>query len=195
MTVTAAPDADARTLLRRRLLAARRAWATTPAAETAQQALAERLQAVLAQLEPQTLGLYWPVKGEFNPRDVALSAAAEWHCGLALPFAQRDPVVMSYRPWRGGEPDGVDACGLPSPSDPRTVVPDVVVVPCLGFTASGFRLGYGGGYFDRYLAAHPGVTAIGLAWDEGLLSEADLPPAAHDIPLVAVLTPSGTWGG
>jgi len=87
----------------------------------------------------------------------------------------------------------VDECGLPSP-DGRPADPDVLLVPCLGFTPEGFRLGYGGGYFDRYLADHPEVTAIGLAWDAGRLDAAVLLPQSHDIALMAVLTESHTWG-
>mgnify|MGYP003693774087 CR=1 FL=1 len=69
---------------------------------------------------------------------------------------------MHYRLWDGQAPRSVDECGIPS-SDGAPVAPDVVLVPCVGFTASGFRLGYGGGYFDRWLAAHPQVCAVGVA--------------------------------
>jgi 5-formyltetrahydrofolate cyclo-ligase len=191
MTMTDLPDA--RAVLRRQLLSARQQWADTPDAITAQEALSARLMAVLAQLEPDELGLYWPVKGEFNPRPVALAAQAQWGCRLALPFARREPVAMHYRAWSGEAPEGVDECGLPSP-DGRPADPDVLLVPCLGFTPEGFRLGYGGGYFDRYLADHPEVTAIGLAWDAGRLDAAVLLPQSHDIALMAVLTESHTWG-
>ena len=109
---------------------------------------------------------------------------------------------MHFRPWSGEDPTVVDACGIPStegkPVVPDVVlvhvVPDVVLVPCVGFTAEGYRLGYSGGYFDRFLADHPGVTAIGLAWDEGLLTRDALAPQAHDIRLMAVVTPSQIWG-
>ena len=64
-------------------------------------------------------------------------------------------------------------------------LPDVVLVPCVGFTREGYRLGYGGGYFDRWLAAHPGVISIGLAWS---LSETHFAAEPHDQPLTMVLT-------
>ena len=91
-----------RSALRRRLLAAHQAWCATPEGETAQGQLAQRLLDVLAQLEPDVLGVYWPMKGEFNPRTLALRAQAQWDCRLALPFAQREPVAMHFRPWDGG---------------------------------------------------------------------------------------------
>lgn len=185
---------DARQALRQRLLTARRNWAGTPAAALAQEALQARLMPVLAQLEPECLGLYWPLPGEFNPHEAAQAAAGQWDCRLALPFAQKSPVAMHFRAWDGLPPTTRDPCGLPSPEGPP-VLPDVLLVPCLGFTAEGWRLGYGGGYFDRFLAAHPGVTAIGVAWDLGLLAASALDPQAHDQPLLAVLTESATWAG
>ena len=85
----------------------------------------------------------------------------------------------------------VDECGLPAPSDGPWVVPDVVLLPCVGYTRSGFRLGYGGGYFDRWLARHPEVTAIGLAWSVAEIVEGELAPQAHDRPMMLVLTEHG----
>lgn len=188
------PDTTAldRPALRRQLLSARQTWADTPEAAFAQTQLQARLLAVLAQLEPMCLGLYWPMQGEFNPRDLALSAKQQWGCRLALPFARRTPVDMHFRAWDGQAPDTQDECGIPS-TQGQALEPDVVLVPCLGFTRAGDRLGYGGGYFDRYLAAHPGVTAIGVAWQQGLLTEAQLPLEVHDQTLVAVLTENQTY--
>ena len=64
---------------------------------------------------------------------------------------------MHYRAGTGEQPMLRDECGIPSIDGPP-VLPDVVLVPCLGYTASGYRLGYGGGYFDRWLAAYPQVV-------------------------------------
>lgn len=177
---------------RQRLLAARKAWMDTPQAAQAQAALHERVMAVLAQLEPDCLGLYWPMQGEFNPRDAALAARSAFACQLALPHAQKSPAQMHFRAWDGQEPGTRDECGIPS-SAGKPVVPDVVLVPCVGFTTEGWRLGYGGGYFDRFLATHPEVTAIGVAWDAGRIDANLLQPESHDIPLMAVLTESNTW--
>ena len=97
---------------------------------------------------------------------------------------------MHYRSWDRVEPVLCDECGIPS-CDGVRVVPDVVLVPCLGFTASGFRLGYGGGYFDRWLALHPDVTSVGVAWSAGELSEAEFGPQVHDQPLMLMVTERG----
>jgi 5,10-methenyltetrahydrofolate synthetase len=110
---------------------------------------------------------------------------------LALPWARKGPQpAMSYKLWDGQPPTEQDDCGIPAASG-RPAEPDVLLVPCVGFTRAGVRLGYGGGYFDRYMAAHPHVTAIGLAWSEAELSEAQLPAQAHDQPLMIIVTPEG----
>ncbi|RZL02681.1 MAG: 5-formyltetrahydrofolate cyclo-ligase [Rubrivivax sp.] len=181
------PAAVTRTELRRQMLVARQAWIQGPLAQAAQSGLEKNVLDVLRRLEPECLGLYWPVQGEFNPRPVALMVQTEWACQLALPWAQREPRQMQYRPWDGTALTTTDECGIPSPSGPACR-PDVVLVPCVGFTQDGYRLGYGGGYFDRYLAAHPDVTAIGVSWSIGELGAEVLQPEAHDMPLLCVLT-------
>lgn len=115
---------------------------------------------------------------------------------IALPrFAARDAAMEFARhsdPF--GESDLEDGpYGLRQPSGAADVMtPDIVFVPLLGFTADGRRLGQGGGHYDRWLAAHPGTVAIGLAWDSQLV--ADLPHERHDHPLAAVVTPTRLYG-
>jgi len=101
---------------------------------------------------------------------------------------------MQYRLWDRSAPLLCDECGIPSASGPA-VLPDVVLVPCLGFTRSGFRLGYGGGYYDRWLAANPQVRAVGVAWSATEVSEAELAPQSHDQPLMLIVTEQGVLGG
>jgi 5-formyltetrahydrofolate cyclo-ligase len=77
----------------------------------------------------------------------------------------------------------------------QALTPDVVFVPLVGFTAAGDRLGQGGGHYDRWLAEHPGVMKIGLAWDVQLVEPEDaLPTEPHDIALDAVVTPTRIYG-
>ena len=109
---------------------------------------------------------------------------------LALPFAQRAARQMHYRRWDGQPPRQVDECGIAT-SDGDPVVPDVVLVPCVGYAAGGWRLGYGGGYFDRWLAGHPGVTTVGIAWSCAALAPGEFVPEAHDRPLDLVVTERG----
>lgn len=184
------PD-PARTALRQQLLADRTRFMQTPAAEAAARALATQVRVVLDQLVPECLGLYWPMRSEFNA--VALGLQDEKDLAVALPFARRDPPSMHYRLWDGTEPEARDGCGLPTASG-APVQPDVVLVPCVGFTEDGYRLGYGGGFFDRYLDAHPDTTAVGVAWSVGRMPREAFTPAAHDRPLMLVVTENGVVG-
>ena len=109
---------------------------------------------------------------------------------MALPFAQRAPVRMHYRAWDGHAPAALDDCGIPA-SIGAPVLPDVVLVPCVGYTASGHRLGYGGGFFDRWLAQHPDVTAVGVAWSIGALDDAVFGSQSHDQALTLIVTERG----
>lgn len=186
-----APD---RAALRQRLLQQREQFAAGAQAGEAHAALARHLHAVLLRLEPQCLGVYWPIRCEFNPRraigdDNGLPRLDPMPT-LALPRCRRVPPAMEYRRWDGAVPAVRDEMGIPT-ADGAAVVPDVVVVPCVGYTASGLRLGYGGGYFDRWLAAHPEATAIGVAWSFGELDAAQFVAEPHDRPLMLVVTELG----
>ncbi len=77
----------------------------------------------------------------------------------------------------------------------RTLVPDVLFMPLIGFTTSGKRLGQGGGHYDRWLAEHRGTQKVGLAWDVQLVEPEDaLPAEPHDIALDCVVTPTRMYG-
>ncbi|APE28578.1 5-formyltetrahydrofolate cyclo-ligase [Aurantiacibacter gangjinensis] len=83
--------------------------------------------------------------------------------------------------------------GLMQPAaDAPEMVPDVIFVPLVGFTATGARLGQGGGFYDRWLAAHPETIAIGLGWDVQEVDE--LPMEDHDMPLHAIVTTTRVLG-
>ncbi len=78
------------------------------------------------------------------------------------------------------------------PADAPVVVPQVLFMPLVGFTARGERIGQGGGYYDKWLAAHPGTVAIGMAWD--MQKVESLPVEDHDMPLTAIITPTRIYG-
>lgn len=142
-----------------------------------------------------TVGLY-----RAGPNEAPAGTYARWfqengHV-IALPrFAHRDaPMEFAAHadPFAEGDLE-TGPFGLMQPrADAPRVVPEVVIVPLIGFAADGRRLGQGGGHYDRWLAAHPGTLAIGLAWDCQLVD--DLPHEAHDHPLAAVVTPTRLYG-
>ncbi len=182
-----------RNILRKRLLEQREQFFASAQNQHANQALHAHLLTTLLALQPNCLGVYWPMRCEFN-------AATLWPVGessivvpLALPFAQKNPCAMHYRQWDGRQPTEQDDCTLATASGP-TVVPDVVLVPCVGYTTEGHRLGYGGGYFDRYLSAHPDITTVGVAWSVGCLTPVEFAAQPHDQTLMLVVTEQGVVG-
>lgn len=184
------PSPADRTVLRSTLMAARDRFVASPGHEQARQSLQRNLTDVLRELEPSCLGLYWPIRSEFNAvaacaADTELSAI-EW----ALPFCRRSPRQMEFRRWNGDPPSLLDECGIAS-SDGAVVLPDVVLVPCVGYTAQGFRLGYGAGYFDRWQAVNAHATAVGVAWSVGLLQTTEFAAESHDQALMLVVTEQG----
>jgi 5,10-methenyltetrahydrofolate synthetase len=184
------PARAARRALRERLLDERERFLLWPAAPAAAEALAAALRQVVAELEPECLGLYCAFGSEFN---AAMAIAADprfKEVPLALPYARRAPRSMEFRRWDGRAPVVTDECGIGS-SDGAEVVPDVLLVPCVGFTEAGHRLGYGGGYYDRWLAAHRDATAVGVAWSFSRIDVATFAPQPHDVPLTLVVTEQG----
>ena len=182
-----------RAVLRSNLRARRDAFVTAPAAASANSSLADQLSRLLLQVEPDSLGLYWPLLSEFNAPAALAEQLALAGVMLALPFAKKQPVQMHYRRWNGEPPSARDECNMAT-ADGAPLVPDVVLVPCVGFTKSGHRLGYGGGYFDRWLAANPQVTSIGVAWAATEISDLEFDAQAHDQLLSLVVTENGVVG-
>ncbi|MFW2350737.1 5-formyltetrahydrofolate cyclo-ligase [Qipengyuania sp.] len=112
------------------------------------------------------------------PRFAHRGAAMEFAC-FTDPFEESDLETGPF--------------GLLQPKSAAAVTePQVLFVPLVGFGAKGARLGQGGGHYDRWLAGHPGTTAIGLAWDCQLVEA--LPVEPHDVPLAAVVTPTRFYG-
>ena len=132
------PAHAARRALRRRLLAERDLFLASPAAAAATEALAAALREVVAELEPECLGLYCAFRSEFNAAAVIAVDPRFADLPLALPYARRLPKAMEFRRWDGATPTVPDECGIASCAG-GVVVPDVVVVPCVGFTDAGHR--------------------------------------------------------
>ena len=149
----------------------------------------EEVRALLAE-RPGVLGVYWPFRAEIDPRPLIDWAVAGGR-GVALPVVVDKKGPLEYRAWRPGEPlvDGV--WNIPVPENRAVVTPSIVLAPLVGFDAACYRLGYGGGYFDRTLAAlvpRPLAIGIGFAFQE----LATIHPQSFDVPMDLFVTETGT---
>jgi 5-formyltetrahydrofolate cyclo-ligase len=172
---------------RERLIAWRQAL---PAAE--RRSWGDRIEAELRGLlgeRPGILGVYWPFRAEFDPRPLIDWAVAADRV-VALPVVVDKKGPLEYRAWRPGEPlvDGV--WNIPVPETREIVTPAIVLAPLVGFDEACYRLGYGGGYFDRTLAAlslRP--LAIGVGFEAQLLET--IYPQSFDVPMDLIVTEAG----
>ncbi|MDL2357107.1 MAG: 5-formyltetrahydrofolate cyclo-ligase [Pseudomonadota bacterium] len=134
------------------------------------------------------LGVYWPLRGEAD-LSVAYYELARAGVRLALPVVLARDAALGFADWRPGEPMHKDAMGVAVPADLRMVAtPPALLVPCLGFNAQGYRLGYGGGYYDRTLAVPPRPRTVGIAY---ACLAAQFPSAPHDVALDRIITERG----
>lgn len=188
--------ASAKAALRKSLRAARREHVA--ALELRIKALLfMRPPAALAALVPagSTIGLYAAIGDEAPTAAYARHFHEAGH-KIAMPWFAARGAPMAFRHWASPhieellEPDPYGALQPLADADP--LVPDVLFVPLIGFTATGMRLGQGGGHYDRWLEQYPDVPAIGMAWDSQLAE--NLPTEAHDRPLAAVVTPTRLYG-
>ena len=145
--------------------------------------------------EGATIGLYRSDAGE-APSASYIRFFFERGHPIALPRVTTLDKPMEFRlhtdPYEESDLEA-GVWGLRQPRIAAPVVtPEVLFMPLVGFTAKGDRLGQGGGYYDRYLAAHPQTVAIGMAWDVQEVPE--LPTELHDMRLSAIVTPTRILG-
>lgn len=159
---------------------ARRDWSRT---------IETQLDDLLAQGPALRLGVYWPFRAEFDARPLVERLIARGFAA-ALPVVTDKKGPLEYRSWRPGDPliDGV--WGIPVPERRDVVVPGAVLAPLVGFDRECYRLGYGGGFFDRTLAAlRPRPRAIGVGFE---LSRIDtIHPQEFDVPMDVIVTEAG----
>jgi 5,10-methenyltetrahydrofolate synthetase len=172
----------------RQELIARRLAVSPEAQRAADQRITEFLVVGFPMLDRLTIGFYWPFNGEVDPR-VAVHRFRARGARTALPVVVGKRSPLEFRTWAPGTETVPGVFGLPVPQSP-VVVPDVLLMPPVGFDAGGYRLGYGGGYFDRTLAGlSPQPLKIGLA--RGVSRVETIHPQPHDIPMDFVITEAG----
>ncbi|MBF0627066.1 MAG: 5-formyltetrahydrofolate cyclo-ligase [Magnetococcales bacterium] len=183
---------------RQRLRSARSALSARQVAECSHAIVRHVVQAPFYQ-RARLIGLYLPVDNEVDPTSL-IHEAAQTGQECFLPVVDQTTRTMRFVAFRPNDPVRVGAYGIPEP----VVVPDTPVreiaeldllfLPLVGFDRAGYRLGFGGGYFDRALAASGGLSAtirVGLAY--GFQEVPSLPREPHDIPMGWVVTEQGLF--
>lgn len=178
---------------RRRLRAAREALSVA-ARQAAGTAISGHLDTLLRRqfgdLRGRVFSGYWPIKAEPDLRPLMAALHARGVL-VALPLVETKAAPLVFRRWTPETRMVRGDWNIPvPPPEAEVVTPEIALAPLVGWTAEGFRLGYGGGYFDRTLAAlSPRPFTIGI----GLLSArlATIYPQPHDIPLDAIVTEAG----
>lgn len=135
------------------------------------------------------VGYCWPYQGEFDAR-FAIRVWRRSGVQAALPEVVAPRTPLQFRKWWPGAPLRPGVYDIPVPDGTDIVIPDIAIVPMNGFDERGFRLGYGGGFFDRTLAAcEQRMLAIGVSYE--MLRVPTIHPQPHDIPMDFVVTEAG----
>lgn len=143
------------------------------------------------------IGAYWPIKGEFDPLPILHRWKEDGELldkplrrRIGLPVINKETKTLTFHVWYPGCPMEEDAYGIPKPKDTEVIQPTLLFVPCVGYSAGGYRLGYGGGFYDRTLATlQPKPFTVGLGFREAYVD--DFEPEVHDQPLDAILNDNG----
>ncbi len=175
----------------RRLAITRREALTATARSALTTRLERHLESVLANLAPSVVGFCWPFRGEPDLRRLMADWAEEGPGRIAaLPVVLDRERPLMFRPWTPATVLAPDRHGIPHPPAGEPVAPDLVLVPLNVFDAAGYRLGYGGGYFDRTLA-ELGAIAVGVGFE--LARTPTVFPQPHDRPMDWIVTEAGAF--
>ncbi|MEZ5324672.1 MAG: 5-formyltetrahydrofolate cyclo-ligase [Verrucomicrobiales bacterium] len=155
--------------------------------------IAAGLDILIGGMAGLTCSVYWPYRGEPDLRCWMESVRARGGtCALPCVVQRHFPLV--FRVWKPGVRMERGIWNIPVPAPGSEVTPDIIIAPVVGFDRAGYRLGYGGGYFDRTLAALPTkARAIGVGF-----SLAEVPtifPQHFDVPMDAIVTEKGIIHG
>jgi 5-formyltetrahydrofolate cyclo-ligase len=141
------------------------------------------------QLESARIGFYWPIRGEVGLHGLVRELVAAG-ARAALPVVVAKGQPLEFRAWQPGARMARGVWNIPIPAAVQVVRPSALLVPLVGFDGRGYRLGYGGGFYDRTLATlSPKPLAIGVGYEFGRL--ATIHPQPHDVPMDALVTEAG----
>jgi 5,10-methenyltetrahydrofolate synthetase len=185
------PAADDRSALRRRLIAAREALPDRLERAVELQSV---LRAWLVGHKVSTIGAYWPIKGEFDPLPALYrwseAAAESEERIIGLPVADKASGSLQFHMWFPGCPMAPDAYDIPKPQGTPVFRPELLLLPCLGYGPGGVRMGYGGGFYGRTIAAlSPRPYTVGVGYSSGF--QPLLRQGPQDLAVDAMLTEDG----
>lgn len=173
---------------RERLLGQRLAVSAQERAEKAR-AMAGFILSAIGDLRGRIVSAYWPIRGEPDLRPL-LEEVNRRGGRTALPVVVEKKHPLEFRFWQAGDKLERGAWGIPTPAVRTLCIPDIILAPVVGHDSDGFRLGYGGGYFDRTLAVlGPSPLVIGVGYEDARL--ATIYPQPHDIPMRMIVTECG----
>jgi 5-formyltetrahydrofolate cyclo-ligase len=149
------------------------------------------IASLLTNVAAKTIGFCWPYQAEYDARVQVLDCLERGARG-ALPVVIAPSTPLIFREWTLETKMALGVYDIPVPLDTSQIVPDIILIPLVGFDAEGYRLGYGGGFFDRTLAAMiPRPIIIGVGFELSRLPT--IYPQWHDIPVDYVVTEKGLY--
>ena len=146
------------------------------------------------QLSALAVGFCWPLQNEADLRPLIDEWASEGKPGFRalLPVVIDERRALAFRAWSAGTAMFADRYGIPTPAHGDFLIPEVLLLPVNGFDAAGYRIGYGGGYFDRTLASLlPRPLVVGVGFELARLDS--ISPEPHDQRLDAMVTEVGVF--
>ena len=177
-----------RRTLRQRMIALRQALPASAHAE-ASAAIVEHLFRHFS--PPAIVGFCWPIKQEPDVRAI-LPRWAPHGTRAALPVVVAENQPLIFRRWTDDTLLENDRYGIPTPTHSPQEHPDLLLIPLNAFDAAGYRIGYGGGYFDRTLSTlTPRPLCIGVGFEINRVDS--IQPAPHDQALDVIVTEAGVW--
>ncbi len=175
---------------RARLIAAREAL-DGQVCERLRERIDAHIERAFPQLAAAKLAICWPIRAEYDARHLARTLRARGAL-TALPVVVAPRAPLAFREWHPGVKLDKGPLEIPYPADSAAVVPAILLLPMNGWDAGGYRLGYGGGYFDRTLAAlEPRPLAIGVAYEMARIDT--IHPQDWDVPMDWVVTERGVY--
>jgi 5-formyltetrahydrofolate cyclo-ligase len=148
--------------------------------------IAAQLDAIVGDLSGSTVSLYWPFRGEPDLRPW-MASVIERGGTTALPIVVEKAQPLVFRAYRPGDRLEKGVWNIPIPAEGDPVIPDIVIAPLVGVDSQNYRLGYGGGFFDRTLASLPKKPlVIGVGYEMQRIPT--IHPQPHDIPMDRIVT-------